>query len=156
MLVWICISTKGVSTPFFSKSGLATNQDKYLRQCIIKRLIPFIELNHSEDDYVFWPDLATAHYAKSVTNYLDSKNVNYVAKDDNPPNVPECRPIEHFWSLLKGKVYKNNWQAKTIKQLKNRINYCLKNIDLNDVQELVGSIPSRLDQIRRNGVLEEN
>ena len=53
-------------------------------------------------------------------------------------------------------MYKNNWQAKTIKQLKNRINYCLKNIDLNDVQELVGSIPSRLDQIRRNGVLEEN
>ena len=42
---------------------------------------------------VFWPDQARAHYAKSVFNYLNKNNVNFVRRNDNPVNVPECRPL---------------------------------------------------------------
>ena len=58
---------------------------------------------------MFWPDLASANYAKSVTNYLISKSITFVQKADNPPAVPELRLVENFWSILKGMVYKNNW-----------------------------------------------
>jgi hypothetical protein len=37
---------------------------------------------------VFWPDLASAHYAKTMIAYLREKKVNFVEKSDNPPNVP--------------------------------------------------------------------
>ena len=74
----------------------------YKNDCIIKRLIPFINKHHSDGNYVFWPDLASSHYARSVTNYLDEKNIRYVTKFDNPACVPELRPIEDFWSILKG------------------------------------------------------
>ena len=76
--------------------------------------MPFITKYHSDNNYMFWPDLASSHYAKTVLNYLRAKNVNFVKKDQNPPNVPECRPIENFWGILKGKVYKNNWQAQNL------------------------------------------
>ena len=44
-------------------------------------------------------------------------------------NVPEIRPIENFWSILKGMVYKNNWRAKTLHQLRLRISKCLRELD---------------------------
>lgn len=154
LLVWMCMSNKGFSKVFFVNSGLAINQDVYLNECIKKRLIPFICKYHQDNNYVFWPDLASSHYAKKVIEYLDHRNINYVPKEDNPPNVPECRPIENFWSILKGKVYQKNWQAKTIDQLKKRIKFCLKKIDKSLVQRLFDSIKLRLGKIRRNGVIE--
>ena len=38
-------------------------------------------------------------------------NINHVDKFDQPVNLSEARPIEDFWSILKGKVYENNWKA---------------------------------------------
>lgn len=52
--------------------------------------------------------------------------IRYVAKDDNPPNLPMLRPIETFWSHLKSKVFANNWKAKNVEQMKERVKYCLK------------------------------
>lgn len=108
LLVWFCFSEKGMSKPFFLQSGLAVNQKIYLEECIKKKLIPFIEEHHSDGQYIFWPDLASAHYAKTVIAYLREKKVNFVEREDNPANLPETRPIENFWSILKGLVYKNN------------------------------------------------
>jgi hypothetical protein len=71
-----------------------------------------------------------------VISYLNENNVNFVDIDDNPANVPECRPIENLWGILKQQVYKNNWRAKNVKQLYQRIQYCLKNIDMKLVQRL--------------------
>ena len=48
---------------------------------------------------------------------------------DNPANLPEVRPIEDFWSVLKVKVYENNWEAKSLHQLEVRIKKCLKEVD---------------------------
>ena len=31
-----------------------------------------------------------------------------LSKINNPTKLPEARPIEDFWSILKGEVYKNN------------------------------------------------
>ena len=53
-----------------------------------------------DDDFVFRSDLESSHNAKSVLGYLMNKKVEIVTKEDNPPNLPECRPIENFWSIL--------------------------------------------------------
>jgi hypothetical protein len=156
LLVWLAFSEKGISKPLFRKSGFAITGNVYLEECIKQRLEPFIAAHHSDGQYVFWPDLASAHYAAIVTDYMKLKNVNFVAKDDNPPNLPECRPIENFWSLLKGKVYKNNWQAKDLNQLCERIKKCLKEIDQNLVHTLARSTLAKIDHVRRNGVIEIN
>ena len=52
--------------------------------------------------------------------------VNFVQNFENPLNIPETRPIEKFWGLIKGEVYKNNWQAENLDKLKNMIKFCLK------------------------------
>ena len=136
------------------QSGLAINQKIYLEDCIKKRLIPFIKEHHQDSQFVFWPDLATSHYAKSVQAYLNEQNVRFVPKEDNPANIPEARPIEDFWSIIKGLVYKDAWQAENLDQLRKRIVYCFNKVDLNLVQELAKGILSRIDSIRRNDLIE--
>lgn len=152
LLVWVAISSRGISRPFIAPSGLAINQKVYLKRCIERGLIPFIKKYHSDGNYVFWPDLASSHYAKSVVQYFVDNNVHFVEKQDNPPCVPELRPIENFWSILKGLVYAKGWEAKSVEQLKSRIKYCLKKVDRELVQRMVTSVPNKIDRVRRYGI----
>ena len=43
--------------------------------------------------------------------FLYENLIHHVDKVDNPANLPEVRPIEDFWSILKAKVYEYNWEA---------------------------------------------
>ena len=54
---------------------------------------------------MFWPDLATAHYARATATSLTEAEVPTVTREMNPPNVPQLRPIEDFWGFLKQEVY---------------------------------------------------
>ena len=84
------------------------------REKALSRLIKFIDKNYdSRDQVLFWPDLATCHYKKENLDFLRDNGIAFVEKIDNPPNAPQIRPIENYWGILKIKVYKGNWTAKT-------------------------------------------
>ena len=115
ILVWIAISTNGISLPFFAKQQQqAINEKIYLKECIVNRLIPFIKIYHLNDKVLFWPDLASSHCSNMVTSYLDQNNIQFVDKHFNPQNCPQTRPIETVWSILKNMVYDQGWKAKNI------------------------------------------
>ena len=78
--------------------------------------------------------------------------MSFVEKIDNPPAVPELRPVKNFWSILKGLVYEKNWEAKTGDDMKNRIKYCLKKVDMDLVNRMVSSVPSNKDHVRHHGI----
>lgn len=152
VLVYIVISSRGTSKAVFFKSGLAINQFTYKEECLKKVLIPFIKKYHSDGHYVFWPDLASSHYANSVQKYLTDENIHFVPKILNPANVPKVRPIEDFWGLLKQKVYENDWSAGNIVQLKKRIRWSLSKMDKNIILRTSGSVHSRLRIVEKYGL----
>ena len=69
-------------------------------------------------------------------------------KSENPPNTPEIRCIEDFWSLIKGNVYEDGREAENMDQLRNRIVYCYEKVDRECLQELAESTQRRIDTIR--------
>jgi len=152
ILVWVAISSKGISKPYIVPSGQAVNEVVYINKCLRARLIPFVESVHKNDQIVFWPDLASAHYSNMTQGFLASNNIEYVPKVHNPANVPELRPIEDFWSEIKRLVYENNWQAENIKQLANRIRYAFNKVDINRVHRLGKATFTRVDRVRRHGM----
>ena len=81
-MLWLCFSEKGCSKPYFLNKGISMNQYNYLKEFIQKRVMPFIRQYHADINYIFWPDQARAHHAKSVINYL--KN-NWQAKNVKLP-----------------------------------------------------------------------
>ena len=100
VMIWMGMSSKGTSDIYVHKSIQAVNQETYLKECINKRLLPFIAKYHSNGNYLFWSDLVKAHYSNIVQQYLTEKNIPFVSRVDNPPNVPQARPIETVWTVL--------------------------------------------------------
>ena len=126
IMVWICISEFGHSVPYFARVHGTVDSNIYANECIRKRLVPFLEKHHSDGQYIFWPDGATVHYSKTSINAFNEYGVKFLKLNENPPNIPQLRPIERFWAHLKTKVYANAWEAQNLSQLENRIRRKIK------------------------------
>lgn len=120
-MVWITISERGISSPQFFESGLAVNGERY-RQHFLPKVVQFIAEKHKNKKISFWPDLASSPSLAEMSRL----NIPFVPKDQNPPNLPQLRPIEDFWANLKRKVYSNSYRPKTLKNLKDKIKWELK------------------------------
>ncbi len=140
LLVWASISSKGISRIYFVPSGLAANQHIYKEECLQRHSIPLINKYHKEDEFIFWPDLASSHYAETVCDFMIESKINFVENYENPANLQECRPIEQFWAILKKKVYNGNWKAKNVDQLKERILYMATQVDRSLLADLFKSM----------------
>lgn len=152
LLVWMAMSSNGVSDIYIHRSKQAVTSEIYLNECINRRLLPFIEEHHKNDDFVFWPDKASAHYAGIVLARLKEKNIPIVLKQNNPPNVPQARPIETVWSILEQKVYAGNWEAKDLDSLARRIKTKAKELEKKKLQDLVNNVRKQLRSMWRNGL----
>ena len=84
---------------------------------------------------------------------MDDNSFNYVAKENNPPNVPQARPIENFWSILSSKVYANGWEAKTVTGLIRRIHFVLRKIELPLIESLMRGVRAKVRCLFEEGPL---
>ena len=75
LLVWIAISPKGVSKPTIRPSSTNVSAHVYITKCLSSKLKPFIEANYPRGGYVFWPDLASAHYARATCQFLEEAGI---------------------------------------------------------------------------------
>ena len=129
--MWLAISNRGMSIPYFRPSkSVAINTEISINECLQPRLLPFIHKHHGNFNYLFWPDLARAHYSKESVAWMN-ENVYFVDETINPPNVQQARPIENLWGILAHKVYEGGWEAKTQQELISRIQSQLKKFDSN-------------------------
>lgn len=146
-LIWLALDETGkVSKPFITTKTL--NSKLYLKECIMKRLIPFIE----NKDVLFWPDMATSHYAKIVTDALREQKVDFVEKKDNAPNVPQARPIERFWALIKKEYSKRQKLPKNFRGFAQVMRGIIKRVAETSGEALMASCRKKLRSIGRNGV----
>ena len=139
---------------FFLERPNSVTAKIYQENCIKTRLNDFINKNYPDrSNIIFWPDLASSHYAKTTLALLASLNIPFVKRADNPPNLPQCRPIEKFWSKLKSEVYKNGWEAESIRQLKQRIKFIFSKIDMSTVRCDFESLLTNLALVAKRGPL---
>lgn len=154
ILVWCAISERGfISQPYVGRvRGEALNADLYIQRCLTK-LLHFLNTHHVNDNIMFWPDLASCHYAGVTRQWLNENNIDFVPKLDNPPNVPQARPIEEFWSILSRKVYDKGWEATNEDQLRRRVFQKIREIEPDLVQRMMGQVRRKLRLIEDNGPL---
>ena len=67
---------------------------------------------------IFWPDLAAIHFGKSVLKWYEENDVRIVGKNINPPNCPELRPIEIYWTRIKTILRKSGRTARSVDDLR--------------------------------------
>ena len=107
---------------------------------------------HKNKKILFWPDLASSHYADICTSFLKEKNINFVEKSKNPPNVPQARPIEKFCAIMKRKYAGRQNCAKNLNSFK-RIWKNLENEAWKDCgKTIMTNLKKKLRIIGREGV----
>jgi transposase len=74
---------------------------------------------------------------------LEELKIKYVSKEENPPNVPQIRPIENFWANLKRKVYSINYRSKDVKCLMAKIRKELKSIETTGIRKAMKEVPAK-------------
>ena len=153
LLAWIAISSKGHSGIYFRRGSMAINSETYQNNCLKKHLLPFIKNNHSDGQYLFWPDLASAHYAKSTIQFLNEHNIKVLDKKKNPPNLPQLRPIETFFAHWKSRIYSNGWKPQNIDQLEEKAKKTLRTFGKEYYQNLMANVARKVRLAYHKGPL---
>ena len=153
LLVRIATSPKGVSKPTICPSSTNVSAHVYITKCLNSELKPFIEANYTRGGYVFWPDLASAHYARATCQFLEEAGIPYLSHEENPPNVPQLRPIEDIWGILKQEVYRGDWTATSDQQLRARILSSIRKIDPEVPRAMMKKVGQRVRLADRHGPL---
>ena len=99
VMVWIAMSSRGVSEPYIVKSGNAINAEVYIRECLT-RSKNFIDKYHSDNNYIFWPDLASSHYASITQQFYETVGIKVLPKNVSPLmslNFGQLRHFGHIW-----------------------------------------------------------
>lgn len=148
-LVWQAICGCGKMSQPFITSGTVNGQI-YKDECLQKRLLPF--LRSHEGPTLFWPDLASCHYARPVIDWYKNNNVVFVPKEYNPPNTPELRPIEKFWAIMKAKLLKSPKVLENELQLKKEWLKVCKQVGPTTAQNLMRGVKVK---VRAFGLGEE-
>ena len=76
----------------------------------------------------------------------------YVGREENPPCVPQLRPIEDLWGIVKQEVYMGGWTARSEKQLRLRIHRVMRSLDKEVLHKMMGTLPARVRRAARLGV----
>ncbi len=102
---------------------------------------------------MFWPDLASAHYAKITTDVLNAVEIKFVDKKVNPPNVSQIRPIQCFWAILQNKIYANEWTTDLVPKLIRRIKTIIRITPENLAQTLMRGLKTKIRKAADRGPL---
>ena len=144
-MVWGAFSFYGKAKLAFTSSKM--NSEEYT-DVLDRHLLPFLEEIHPQCA-VFQQDNASIHTSRRTKEWLASKNINLL---DWPACSPDCNPIENLWGMLVRKIYSNGRQFDNMNELKAAIVHAWRNIQKNNLENLVASMQSRIfEVIRRNG-----
>lgn len=151
VLVWQAICTCGKkSMAFFTKGTISG--ELYREQCIKRRLVRLYRQHDTPP--LFWPDLASAHYAGVTIELLDSLNIEFVRKYDNPPNCPQLRPIERYWAIVKRHLRKDGGQATNMDMFKKMWTKASRKVTANGVQNLMKRVKAKVRQFYRDAKID--
>ena len=113
-----------------------------MKECLQKRLLPFI----SKQGGFFRPDLACCHYSKMALDWCKYNNINFVPKEENPPNCPELRPIERYWALVKRKLKSTKKGTQDMKVFKRKWNEAARTVTETTIKSLMAGVPEKISK----------
>jgi transposase len=154
-MVWAAFSsTRRVKLAFVPKKMNSIQYQFVFEQC----LIPFYRRNPNRN-FIFMQDNAPIHVSRTRrvrgvirTGTLDWLQARDIPVLEWPPNSPDLNPIENLWGILVRRIYAENKQYQSVKELKKAIVRAWHGIDQETIDNLVLSMENRIFQvINRNG-----
>lgn len=149
-MIWQGICSCGLKTrPFVTNQTMTSVL--YIKECLEKRLLPFIR-SHNHP-VLFWPDLASCHYSKATLEWYKKNKVDFVPKEMNPPNCPELRPIEQYWTIVKRSMKKSGGVTTDVPSMTRKWNQHAAKVTKKAAQKLMGGVKKKVRNFYENNDL---
>lgn len=139
-MIWGSMSARGVGNLHFVEGIM--NANKYIN-VLQNNLIPQIEqmrLNNIE--CIFQQDGVACHTAKKVKDWMLENNIPVLKWTSSSPDLS---PIETLWHIMKKKLRSN--PARTVPQLRTRLQEIWNSFTLDDCQTLVNTMSRRIEAV---------
>ena len=143
VMVWAAFCSSGRTPICFISTKM--NSVKYV-ELLENVLIPFAD-DCMDDNMIFQQDNAAIHRSKVTSEFLADRNISQF---DFPAISPDLNPIENVWALLSGKVFKHGRQFDTACDLKKTIVKEWNNLDPDQLNSYIESMPRRLGEVIKN------
>lgn len=143
--VWACISYNGRGAICRLQNRL--NGDAYIN--ILENILVPYARNNYQNNFIFQQDNCRAHTCIATRNWFEENHIEVLPW---PANSPDLNPMENLWGIMTKKNYNSNFRAHTSEELWQQIVTCWEALDLAHVQNLITSMPKRLEEIiKENG-----
>lgn len=148
-LIWQAISEDGRSSPIYICKG--TMNGEIYKMVLETILIPWMKEEFGIENVLFWQDMATCHYKKCVTDYLESEGVEFIQKKQNAPKLPQARPIERYWALCKRLYAKSGAKPQILAEFEACWLGISKRVPHESGKSLFANLRKKLLAVRRDG-----
>ena len=141
VMVWGCISSRGVGNLCFLSPKTTVNTEVYI-DLLDAYLLPSVEKLFGDDSFVFQHDLAPAHRAHKTFKYLKEKQIDVL---EWPSNSPDLNIIEFVWQKMKTRVQQVH--PRTLEELKAALLEVWGSFSHKEVEEMVESVSRRIPEV---------
>ena len=160
--VWGAMSATGLSELYVMPQDFRLNAESYQNDILEGQLKPLLErksqtgsitsrkLIENRLEVIFQHDGAPAHFARSTEDWLDRNIPKHWGKGIWPGNSPDLNPIENLWAILQEKLDSRPKRPENLAQLEAFLKQEWKNIPLETLQNLVHSMPARIEAVIRS------
>ena len=96
--------------------------------------------------FIFQQDGAPAHMAKLAQDWIATKCIEFISKDEWPPNSPDLNPLDyHVWGSMLER-YKSFQPSRriSIDELKKVLQLIWEQLPLDSINKAILSLPKRL------------
>lgn len=121
------------------------NADYYLENIVVAHVMPFAPF--LEPNFLFMQDNARPHVARQVIRYLNDVEIPFM---EWPPNTPDMNPIEHLWDYIKKNIRRRTHPPVNHNQLVDAAIQEWENTPQEVIQNLISSMPRRIDAVIKN------
>ncbi len=144
LMVWGCMSACGMGSLHIWKGTI--NAERYI-QVLEQHMLPSRRRLFQGRPCIFQHDNARPHTASITTSWLRRRRIRVLKW---PACSPDLSPIENIWRIIKRKMRQR--RPKTVEQLEASIRQEWDNIPIPKLEQLVSSVPRRLQTvIKRRG-----
>lgn len=144
LMVWGCLTSKGIGDLCRIDGGL--DADLYCK-ILGDELLSTLRYYHlKKSDTIFQQDNDPKHTSKKAQQWIKANKLEVL---NWPANSPDLNPIEHVWSYLKQSVYSSNTPPSSIHELWQQVQDKWNEIPLDYIKELYGSMPNRIQAVKR-------
>ena len=141
LMVWGSFSGRGLGTLVVLPRNIRVNQHVYY-ELLNDHLSDAFERTGAQ---IFQQDGAPAHTAKSVIQWLNDCEVEFIR--DWSGNSPDISPIENLWRLIKKKLEEKD--VSSVPKLEAAIREAWDNLSLPTLRKLALSVPRRLQSVKK-------